>query len=340
MKKNSIKDGQAGLVTIIVPVYKSEDFIRQCIDSVLNQTYKNLELILVDDESPDNSGKICDEYAKKDKRITVIHRKNGGVCEARNSGLKMAKGEYLMFVDGDDWLAKDCIEYLLKLMKDNDTEMAMSDCVFTTRDMTQNLKDSVRVLTPEDATCEIIYDKTPVGPWNKLYSMSVVRDNDLSFSVKWFGEGLYFSAMNAQLSNAVAYGHRKVYIYRKDNPNSGTTVRKVQNSFNALENILYIKDNLIVKTEKTIRATNWHIWTNNFMVITYIVEANAKQKYKKQYRDCKKYMRRNFFNVAIHSDINAKKKIKVFLFGLAPTLAARYVKHLHKKMAKKDFGGK
>ena len=97
-------------VSIVVPVYKSEAFLPKLIDSVLGQSYTNFELILVDDESPDNSGKICDDYAQKDKRILVIHKKNGGCCDARNKGLEVATGEYLMLADGDDWLETDCVE--------------------------------------------------------------------------------------------------------------------------------------------------------------------------------------------------------------------------------------
>lgn len=104
-------------VSIVVPVYKSEAFLPKLIDSVLGQSYTNFELILVDDESPDNSGKICDDYAQKDKRILVIHKKNGGCCDARNKGLEVATGEYLMLADGDDWLETDCVEYLVGLME-------------------------------------------------------------------------------------------------------------------------------------------------------------------------------------------------------------------------------
>ena len=91
-------------VSIIVPIYRSESFIYKLVDSILAQTYKNIELILVDDESPDNCPKICDEYEKKDKRVIVIHQKNTGTCGARNAGLKKASGKYLTFADGDDWM--------------------------------------------------------------------------------------------------------------------------------------------------------------------------------------------------------------------------------------------
>jgi cellulose synthase/poly-beta-1,6-N-acetylglucosamine synthase-like glycosyltransferase len=99
------------VVSIIIPIYKVEKYIHRCIDSIINQTYKNLEIILVDDGSPDNCGLICDAYKKKDKRIKVIHKKNGGLSEARNEGLKIASGEYIGFIDSDDWVEEKYIIY-------------------------------------------------------------------------------------------------------------------------------------------------------------------------------------------------------------------------------------
>ena len=101
------------LISVIIPVYKVEKYLEKCVDSVINQTYKNLEIILVDDGSPDNCPKICDEYAKKDKRIKVIHKENGGVGSARNKGMEKAVGEYITFVDSDDWLEKNFIQEML-----------------------------------------------------------------------------------------------------------------------------------------------------------------------------------------------------------------------------------
>ena len=105
------------LVTIIVPVYNVEKYLHRCIDSIINQTYKNLRIILVNDGSTDSSGVICDDYAKIDNRIQVIHKKNGGLSSARNAGLEKCNFiGYLMFVDSDDWIAIDAIEILLRNM--------------------------------------------------------------------------------------------------------------------------------------------------------------------------------------------------------------------------------
>ena len=113
------------LVSVIVPVYKVEQYLAKCVDSIIGQTYKNLEIILVDDGSPDNCGKICDDYAAKDARIKVIHKANAGLGEARNSGIAIATGALLMFVDSDDYLTLDAVQVLYDQMVHDDSDMAI-----------------------------------------------------------------------------------------------------------------------------------------------------------------------------------------------------------------------
>ena len=97
------------LISIIVPVYNVEEYLKECIDSIINQTYKRIEIILVDDGSTDKSGKICDDYAKIDKRIKVVHKENGGLSDARNVGISVSSGKYIAFVDSDDWVEKNYV---------------------------------------------------------------------------------------------------------------------------------------------------------------------------------------------------------------------------------------
>ena len=120
------------LISIIVPVYKVEAYLPRCVDSILAQTYKNLDIILVDDGSPDNSGKICDAYAEKDSRITVIHQANGGLSDARNAGIAVAKGAYLTFLDSDDWVPKEYIAYLYDLLKETGSAISLCNFLKTT----------------------------------------------------------------------------------------------------------------------------------------------------------------------------------------------------------------
>ena len=323
-------------VSIIVPVYKSENFIRKLIDSVLNQTYKNIELILVDDESPDSSGKICDEYAKQDNRIVVIHQKNAGCCGARNTGLKAVTGEYLMFADGDDWLETDCVEYLVGLMEKNGCEMATTDSIFTTRDRGQNPTENVRILSKEDAICEILYTKIPLGPWNKIYTTKIIKEHQLDFSIPWFGEGLYFSTLAAQYSNQLAVGHRRVYNYRLNNPNSGLTVREVKNAINAVYNIKNIKDKLIIRTRKTLCASDWHICYNYYFLMCYIIWAKSSEQYKSLYRETYAEMLRLAPKVIVHAKVKLWKKIYILVACIMPKLLAHIVLKRKTKCFKAD----
>ena len=100
------------MISVVVPIFKVEQYLINCVESILNQTYKDLEIILVDDGSPDNCGKMCDDYAIKDSRVKVIHKANGGLSDARNVGICAAHGEYITFVDSDDFLDENMIEYL------------------------------------------------------------------------------------------------------------------------------------------------------------------------------------------------------------------------------------
>ena len=121
--------GSNELVSVIVPVYKVEKYLRECIDSIISQTYRNLEIILVDDGSPDNCGQICEEYAKRDSRITVYHKENGGLSDARNYGIARSHGEFLTFVDSDDVIKVNFVETLLGLIHKYDADIATSSYV-------------------------------------------------------------------------------------------------------------------------------------------------------------------------------------------------------------------
>lgn len=119
------------LISVIIPVYNVEKYLKRCVDSVINQTYKNLEIILVDDGSPDNCGAICDEYAERDNRIKVIHKENGGLSSARNAGIDVASGTYLSFIDSDDYVSEQFIEKLYSMIKEYDADISQCNFVRT-----------------------------------------------------------------------------------------------------------------------------------------------------------------------------------------------------------------
>ena len=139
------------LVSIIIPIYNVENYLEQCIISVVHQTYKNLEIILVNDGSPDNSGKICDDFALMDKRIKVIHKMNGGLSSARNAGIDIAKGEYLGFVDSDDTIEPFMYEKLMTAIKRDGIDLAVCAINYVERyDALEENADRVREIINYD----------------------------------------------------------------------------------------------------------------------------------------------------------------------------------------------
>ena len=171
------------LVSVIIPVYKVEDYIHRCVDSVLSQTYGNLEIILVDDGSPDRCGEICDEYAAKDKRVVSIHKKNGGLSDARNAGMEICKGEYITFLDSDDWVVPDYIERLYRLLKDTGSDVSACSFIKTSTEDTKpdSSPEEIRVFSNIEALDKIesntdiqLYVQLVVA-WGKLYKRSLFQ---------------------------------------------------------------------------------------------------------------------------------------------------------------------
>ena len=160
------------LISVIVPVYKVEKYLEKCIESVLKQTYTNLQIILVDDGSPDNCGKICDEYAKKDSRIEVIHKINGGLSDARNVGINRANGRYIGFVDSDDYIKEDMYEKLINLIKEYDADISICNLydVIDGKEYVRNKDNGIHEYSRIDILKEILLDKNIQSyAWNKLY---------------------------------------------------------------------------------------------------------------------------------------------------------------------------
>jgi glycosyltransferase involved in cell wall biosynthesis len=163
-------------ISVIIPVYKVEPYLRQCIDSILTQSYSNLEIILVDDGSPDNCGKICDEYAEKDNRINVIHKENEGQAAARNTGINKATGEYLTFVDSDDWVAPDILELLYTSLISNNADVSCCGYYLAYSNMykTFNCSNKILVLNREQAIEQMLLNKNVFcSVWGKLYKKSL-----------------------------------------------------------------------------------------------------------------------------------------------------------------------
>lgn len=167
------------LISVIVPVYQVEKFLERCIDSIINQTYSNLEIILIDDGSVDNSGKICDEYELKDSRIKVIHQNNKGLSSARNKGVEIAKGDYIAFVDSDDWINSDMYETLMKVMQTFYLDIVRCAAVETDGKKYEEIhprKQNINKLFLDDEIFELYFSEFCCKiVWNALYKAHIVK---------------------------------------------------------------------------------------------------------------------------------------------------------------------
>lgn len=166
------------LISVIVPIYNVEKYLARCVDSIVNQIYKNLEIILVDDGSPDRCPQMCDDYAEKDSRIKVVHKKNGGLSDARNAGVAVATGEYISFIDSDDYVSDDFFECLLDVMNKENSDIAECSVVKLYEDgHLEQYTDSFEInsYNTQNALLMLISEshfKTQV--WNKLYKSDLV----------------------------------------------------------------------------------------------------------------------------------------------------------------------
>ncbi len=162
------------LISVIVPVYNVEKYLDRCVESIVSQTYKNLEIILVDDGSPDNCPEMCDAWAEKDSRIKVIHKENGGVSSARNAALDIAGGEYIGFVDSDDYIESNMFEVLLKNLIDNNADISV--CGYQINDENDG-EFNVRTVSQSDALKLVCIGDYKYGVlWNKLYKKSILKN--------------------------------------------------------------------------------------------------------------------------------------------------------------------
>lgn len=179
------------LISVIVPIYNVEKYLNRCIVSIVNQTYKNLEIILVDDGSPDNCPKMCDAWAEKDSRIKVIHKPNGGLSSARNAGMDVMQGQYVIFIDSDDYLELNAVEIMYSNISDDDYDVCICNHYLVDKDYTIIDKDNYQnaVLKNEKVMQEFLRKEIfdPICATNKMYKTSVIEDAHLRFdeTIKW-----------------------------------------------------------------------------------------------------------------------------------------------------------
>lgn len=225
------------LITVVIPVYKVEKYLKRCVESVINQTYKNLEIILVDDGSPDSCGKICDEFAESDKRVKVIHKRNGGLSSARNMGIDISSGDYITFVDSDDWVDRDYVLYLYALLDEYECDMSMVSHSITDKyEPCLSTNDGkIKVISGNQFLMKLLKVGTQENvqyAWGKLYKN--FKNTDLRFPDGLIDEDVPTTFKYTINCKNIVISERKMYFYY-NNKESILRQKFTRNRFDLIE---------------------------------------------------------------------------------------------------------
>lgn len=244
------------LVSIIIPVYKVEKFLDRCINSIVNQAYKDLEIVLVDDGSPDNSPQMCDEWARKDERIKVVHKENGGVGSARNEGIKIASGDYITFIDSDDWVTEDFSRAIeLAITK---PEYDMVSFGYHKGSKIVNTFDNLKFDLQKDNDFTRHYSlKQDILCWNKIIKTNIIKENRLFFGTKGkgqdMGEDLEWAFRVSTKCNKILMSNMAYYNYFINESSATQTfnIKKIQAHIENMQSVLNeIKNKNLTKSQQ------------------------------------------------------------------------------------------
>lgn len=310
-------------ISIVVPVYKVEEYIQECIDSILAQDYKNFELILVDDGSPDASGEICDHFKTVDPRINVIHKKNGGLSDARNAGIEAATGKYITFVDSDDFVSKDYLSTLYNVMINESSDIVQGKYTYEIEEFYQ--KGDIRNYSSEEALRHLIlFDDVEVCAWSKLYKIELFKNIRYPFGK--INEDNFTTYKLIIASSKVTTISKAIYFYRY-NP-SGI----MNGKFNPKRfDILKLKDEMIDYFKKNDKKMNYLEELNymdmriNFRLYNFCLRLGIDKEYIREISSIKD----NILSYQIN-DKYCDKKYKIMIFLL------RYFSPLYKYLAKRQ----
>ena len=305
------------IISIIVPIYNVGKYLPKCIESILNQTFKNFELILVNGGSTDNSGVVCDDYAKKDTRIKIIHKSNGGVSSARNAGLYVAKGEYIGFVDPDDYIDKNMYEKLYRLCIDNNSDIAICRFNREINGKIQNKESTEEIieLNNMEAMNELFKGNLyRFSLCNKLFSKKCFNDvlfpeerihEDLSTTYK-----LFANSKKAVYINYCGY----IYVRRENSILTSTYNEKRLQAFIAWDEIIEFIDKNYYEIIEQVIATFTYWCVDN---ILYILNQVNNSKKKNNYLNIiQKYTTKYYIYIKRNNILSRSYKLRIRIFNI------------------------
>lgn len=307
------------LISIIIPVYKVEPYLNRCINSVVNQSYKNIEVILIDDGSPDHCPQICDEWVEKDERVIAVHKKNGGLSDARNCGLNLAKGKYVCFIDSDDYVASTFVEVLYEMINKKQILIAAVGIKKVYDDVCNEIKNmserEIRVFSGESAIEQLFYDNTYCNfACNKMFDRILFQKIKFPFGRKMEDLGTTYKLIIQ--SGGIAYCPDTLYFY-------------YQRSDSILHNtdINFFKDKLFLSFERymEIKKLYPNLYENYKFFLEVLLEAYPFLYEPSNENEWKVWIK-DIFNQCKKS-IDTKTKLKFWLVNMNSRLYRSFMYH-------------
>lgn len=301
------------LISVIVPIYNVGEYVSKCIDSIIRQTYRNIEIILVDDGSTDKSGEICDLYSKKDKRIVVIHKKNGGLSDARNAGIDVAKGQFITLVDGDDYIDKDYVSLLYETLSTNSSDISVvGHKIIRASKTIIKCASRSKTYSPKEALKEILYDREiDLSAWGKLYDARLFKK--IRFPVGRIYEDsattyrLFDTARSITAIPAAKYN----YIIRASSiTNESFNKRKFELLTSTREMCEYIKNKYPTLEKAANRRMMWAY------ISTLAQLSNSKDPKRKDINSLMNYIKKHRNNVLADRNISKRDRFSLLLTKL------------------------
>lgn len=318
------------LISVIIPVYKVEQYLPRCVDSVLTQTYSNLEIILVDDGSPDRCGSICDDYARKDPRVRVIHKENGGLSSARNAGLDIAQGEYIAFLDSDDWIEPNAYETMLALAQKYDVKLVCAGRydIYGEKRVVGLCPAKEEVITGEELAGRIfLWDNIDSSAWDKLYHASLLQD--IRYPLGKICEDVPVTYRIA-LKAGKACMCDKPFVNYYHRPGSITTASVSEKNFHFSQHTgeiyPYIRDNhpAIAPQARYQRVRS----VSHMMLLLDTAEPSVRDQYRQSYRQLRRQLREHTGFILRCAYFTKKEKLTdlLLILGVYRTLRPIFTK--------------
>ncbi len=312
MAKNNGTTIESPLVSIIIPVYKVEPYLEKCVRSVMEQSYRNLEIILVDDGSPDNCPALCDGLANKDRRISVIHKENGGLSDARNCGMQASKGTYIYFLDSDDYIMPDAIKKMMMVMLEANADIVCADYCSVTEDGRYIDHGHQNLRSDFSAGQAIDYFSTrDWGAWGKLYKRSIHQNIHFPVGRIHEDEAIMFQLISR--CNLIAVLPDVLYSYLKRNESITAqtyTKKKMDWFYGWKNNVEFISERYPQQVKKCLSKA-WDVSIYNIDYLCLIPDS------KKELAEIKNFANKYKLKILCNRSILLSKRIRLILFLLS-----------------------